>query len=273
MSGWIKLHRAIKDSSIFDNEKLLKVFIWCLIKATHKPHEQLVGRQKVPLNPGQFVTGRNKAGVELGMAASTAWDYLKILESNKSINIKSNNKFSIISIENWGLYQSDDENHDSKLDNKLDNKSTANQQQINTNKNDKNVKNDKEIYKDIVEYLNQKTNKNYKHTTKKTQTLIDARIKEGFTLEDFYKVIDNKVTTWTGTKWEKYLRPSTLFNGDKFEGYLNESGIKQQSTQSTQHKGNKFHNFEQQSSKYSADDLEEIARRKREHYFNKTKEE
>jgi len=218
--GWIKLHRCLKDKAIFDNEKLLKVFIWCLLKATHKPHEQLVGRQKVLLQPGQFITGRNKAAMELNMAPSTAWEYLKLLETNNTINIKSNNKFSIVTIVNWTLYQMDDEISDNKSNNKPDNKSTTNQQQIDTNKNDKNDKNNN-IYTPVIDYLNQKANKNFRATTKKTQSLINARIKEGFTLDDFKRVIDIKCNQWLGTEMEKYLRPETLF-GTKFESYLNE---------------------------------------------------
>lgn len=81
-------------------------------------------------------------------------------------------------------------------------------------------------YKDILSYLNEKTDKNFKHTTKKTQDLIKARTKEGFTKEDFYKVIDNKVTEWKNDpKMERYLRPDTLF-GTKFEGYLNQKAVK-----------------------------------------------
>ncbi|WP_171011444.1 hypothetical protein [Haloimpatiens lingqiaonensis] len=68
---------------------------------------QMVGRQSVPLEPGQFVTGRLKAGIELNMPPSTAWDYLKLLERSGTMNIKSNNKFSIVTIENWGKYQND----------------------------------------------------------------------------------------------------------------------------------------------------------------------
>ncbi|HEK8835319.1 TPA: conserved phage C-terminal domain-containing protein, partial [Clostridioides difficile] len=52
---------------------------------------------------------------------------------------------------------------------------------------------DKEIYKRIVDYLNKTADKSFKSTTKKTISLIDARLKEGFTEEEFYKVIDNKV--------------------------------------------------------------------------------
>lgn len=76
-------------------------------------------------------------------------------------------------------------------------------------------------YKPIIDYLNQKTGKNFKHTTNKTQIVIKARWNEGFEEDDFRRVIDNKVSEWKGTDMEKYLRPETLF-GTKFEGYLNQ---------------------------------------------------
>ncbi|MGU8698418.1 conserved phage C-terminal domain-containing protein [Clostridium perfringens] len=76
-------------------------------------------------------------------------------------------------------------------------------------------------YSRVIEYLNSKTGKSYKSTTRKTQSLIKARIDEGFNEEEFFKVIDNKVAEWKGTEYEKYLRPETLF-GNKFEGYLNQ---------------------------------------------------
>ncbi|MBO0385649.1 conserved phage C-terminal domain-containing protein [Staphylococcus haemolyticus] len=76
-------------------------------------------------------------------------------------------------------------------------------------------------YKDVINYLNQQTGKHYKSTTKKNQTVIRARTDEGFKLDDFKQVINNKVAEWKGTDMEKYLRPETLF-GTKFEGYLNQ---------------------------------------------------
>ena len=85
----------------------------------------------------------------------------------------------------------------------------------------------KEIYKekdftDIIDYLNNKTNSNYKYTGKKMLELIKARLNEGFTLEDFKRVIDNKVNSWgNDDKMVKFLRPETLFS-NKFESYLNE---------------------------------------------------
>lgn len=81
------------------------------------------------------------------------------------------------------------------------------------------------IYIDIVEYLNKKANKNYKHNSDKTRRFIDARLNEGFTLEDFKKVIDNKCRSWLNDeRMNQYLRPETLF-GTKFESYLNETPV------------------------------------------------
>lgn len=74
---------------------------------------------------------------------------------------------------------------------------------------------------DIVSYLNEKVGANYKPTTAKTKTLIKARIDEGFSVDDFKRVIDKKTSEWRDTDMAKYLRPETLF-GTKFESYLNQ---------------------------------------------------
>lgn len=89
---------------------------------------------------------------------------------------------------------------------------------------------DKEIYINIVSYLNQKAGTNYKPGTKKTHSCIHARIAEGFKEEDFKTVIDKKCAEWINTEWEKYLRPETLF-GTKFESYLNAKAITQKTKQ------------------------------------------
>lgn len=80
------------------------------------------------------------------------------------------------------------------------------------------------IIKEVIDFLNEKISTNYKSSSRKTITSINARIKEGFTLEDFKTVIEKKCKEWKGTDMEKYLRPETLF-GTKFESYLNQNII------------------------------------------------
>lgn len=75
---------------------------------------------------------------------------------------------------------------------------------------------------DVISYLNEKAKTNFRNGIKKTVSLIDARRKEGFTLEDFKTVIDKKTSQWLkDKKMSAFLRPETLF-GTKFESYLNE---------------------------------------------------
>lgn len=77
-------------------------------------------------------------------------------------------------------------------------------------------------YKIIIDYLNEKTGKNFKHTTKANRTHMHARFADGFTVEDFKRVIDRKAKEWKNDpKMQQYLRPETLF-GTKFESYLNQ---------------------------------------------------
>lgn len=77
---WIKLYRKILNSPIWENEKALKIWIWCLVKATHKERVQLVGQQEIKLKKGEFVFGRKKASEELKMTESTIYKYIKLLE-------------------------------------------------------------------------------------------------------------------------------------------------------------------------------------------------
>jgi uncharacterized phage protein (TIGR02220 family) len=78
-----------------------------------------------------------------------------------------------------------------------------------------------QIVSQVIEYLNEQAETQYRTSSTKTKTLIKARQSDGFTLDDFKKVIDNKVTEWKGSEMAKYIRPETLF-GTKFESYLNQ---------------------------------------------------
>lgn len=91
---------------IFENPKLLKIWSWCLLRARHEQGDFYFGRKKIFLKPGEFIFGRKRAAEELDMAPTTVWDYMKLLESDNSIDIKSTARFSIISITNWSYYQS-----------------------------------------------------------------------------------------------------------------------------------------------------------------------
>jgi ElaB/YqjD/DUF883 family membrane-anchored ribosome-binding protein len=168
MEGWIKLSRCLLDKPLFQNEKLLKIWIWCLLKATHKGYEQLIGLQKITLLQGQFIFGRKKAAEELSLPESTVWRLMQVLanKNNPSLEIETHTKYSIVNIINWSGYQLE---KDEKMDTcetsnnnglevvagqQVNNKWTTSEQQMDTNKNVKNVKNDKKnIYGEFGKVL------------------------------------------------------------------------------------------------------------------------
>ena len=98
-------------------------------------------------------------------------------------------------------------------------------QKVHTIKNEntktENNNNKLSICKEVISYLNLKAKKNFKVDTASHQKFIKARLKEGYALEDFKKVVDIMVAKWKGTEYEQYLQPQTLF-GNKMDNYLNQ---------------------------------------------------
>lgn len=99
------------------------------------------------------------------------------------------------------------------------------------------IKKDKEriknIYVEIIDYLNQKTGKRFSPKSKANQKLINGRIAEGRTLEDFKHVINVKCDEWLNDeKMQRYLRPGTLFRPSNFENYLNQQPMTKTKKQS-----------------------------------------
>ncbi len=76
-------------------------------------------------------------------------------------------------------------------------------------------------YQEIFQYFNSVSGSKYRGNNKAYRQSILARWREGHTLEDFKRVIDNMYNAWHGTEFEKYLTPDTLFRASKFEKYLN----------------------------------------------------
>jgi len=105
--GYVKLWRMSLESGLLQNAEAWQLMTWCLLRATHKSRKQVVGKQFVILEPGQFVFGRKKATQELRTSEQKIRTSLKLLESVDFLTIKSTNKYSVITVVNWGIYQQD----------------------------------------------------------------------------------------------------------------------------------------------------------------------
>lgn len=235
--GYILLARKIRKSPLWRSLKASHriVMIELLLQAQFKDGDVARNGEILHLKRGQIATSYQLLVNDIGDKNITVkvvrnainklvkYDFLAKDEAKTRAK-----KGLLLTIANYDVYQNTD-SYKGKVKGKDTDKEEAKQGQskgkegaINNNDNNVNNANNDIPYKDIVDYLNLKTSKNYKHSTNKTKSLITARWNEGFALDDFKKVIDNKTTEWLNdSKMSKYLRPETLF-GNKFEGYLNE---------------------------------------------------
>jgi hypothetical protein len=108
-NGCIFLSRSILNSKVFCNEKRLKVWIWCLLKANHKRRSVAVktgkGESVIEIKRGQFVFGRKSAARELEMPPSTIRNIIALLARWGNLVIKADSHYSIITIVNYDTYQ------------------------------------------------------------------------------------------------------------------------------------------------------------------------
>jgi hypothetical protein len=105
--GYIRLWRKALDDGWLQNPPLWSFWTWVLLKATHRTIAVRVGFQQVTLQPGQLIFGRQMAARELRLSEKTIRSCLEFLKKSGSLTIASTNKFSILTIVNWGLYQAD----------------------------------------------------------------------------------------------------------------------------------------------------------------------
>jgi predicted phage replisome organizer/uncharacterized phage protein (TIGR02220 family) len=236
---WIKI-----TTDVFDDEKIILIeslpdayaiiTVWFKLLC-------LAGKQN---NSGVFMMNNKLPYTDKMLATifrmkeSTVTMALQTFEQFEMIEIID----GVITIPNWDKHQSLDAYEKKKARDRLYQQERRSKQKLLVQKSsdkssdiavtEEDKEEDKDIDKEyisIVEHLNLKAGTNYKASSKKTKSLINARLQEGFTVEDFKTVIDKKCAEWMGTNMEMYLRPETLF-GTKFESYLNAKVTKKQPT-------------------------------------------
>jgi uncharacterized phage protein (TIGR02220 family) len=231
MEGWIKLHRKIANWQWASSPNHMTLFMQLLLRANHKKSKW----RKEDIAPGQVLTGRKQLMDWTGLSEMQVRKCLDDLESTSEIIRKRSAKYSIITIANWNTYQSD--NRETSV------QQPANNQQTTTSNNVNNINNEKnniincpeftghgdfeelpvsDLAKNILTALNSICFASFR-PSKATLRFINARIKDGYKLEDFVSVIKLKHGQWANNpEMAGFLRPSTLF-GTKFESYLQES--------------------------------------------------
>ena len=145
LNGFVKLHRKMVEWGWYSDCVVKDVFIHILMVATFRPTTYL-GHE---LKPGQAVIGRKKMAGELGFSEQQIRTALKKLESTGEITLKSTNRFTIATVENWSFYQCCDDDDNQQITNK---QPTSNQQATNKQPHLKNVKNVKNVKKSVCRH-------------------------------------------------------------------------------------------------------------------------
>lgn len=144
--GWIKIHRQFLDWEWYDDNNTKILFLHLLLKANHKPKKY----RGMELKAGSILTGRDLLSFQTGLSVMQIRTALTKLKSTNEITTKTSSQGSIIQIVNYTKYQI--------VTNELTKEQPASNQQVTTNKNVKNIKNNinerKEAFKIELEKFN-----------------------------------------------------------------------------------------------------------------------
>jgi DNA-binding transcriptional regulator YhcF (GntR family) len=131
-NGFIKLHRKLTQWGWYQDDVVKGLFIHCLLMASFKEFNWM-GRS---LNAGQFITSRKHLAEDLGFTEMQIRTAIKKLESTQEITTETTNRFTVITVNSWEYYQSNENEINQDINQQITNK----QPHLKNVKNDKNVK-------------------------------------------------------------------------------------------------------------------------------------
>ena len=218
MEGWISLHRKIMENPILNRSRVYSNFeawIWLLLKANHKDNKFMLGSELVKVEKGSMITSQKKLCRQFRWGNSKLRSFLKVLQKDKMILLKTNTQSTHITICNYDTYQ------DKQTANKLqtNRKQTANKLQTNTNNKENNVNNVNKIsfnQEHINKYGKKLLDAFYDYWTEKSSNGKKMRWEKEKVFE-----IDKRLITWSNNDydglWKKHKEDK--INADQEEYY------------------------------------------------------
>lgn len=210
MNGWIKLYRQLQDCPIWYGERFSKGQAWVdlLMLANHSDKKIMFNGEFITVQRGQYMTSMVKLSEKWKWNRKTVSSFLKLLENDNMITKVADNTKTLITIVNYGIYQSENENvgqlitqpngqptgqpFTQPIGQQRDNP-TGNP--LDTNKNDKNIKNEeeREERKEDKKEIEDKPKKKEPAVYYPNDELLDSAFKE-------FLVMRNKIKKPIATK-------------------------------------------------------------------------
>jgi hypothetical protein len=153
MQGWIKLHRTWLESETIQllNAEQQAITLQILLRANHKDGKWFDANRslEVEVKRGQLITSRSKIankwfGKDKSITEQKVRTTLKKLEKLGFLTIESTKTYTLINVVNYRVWQVEEEDTNQVDNQEATKKQPSINQEATTNKNVKNVKNDKE---------------------------------------------------------------------------------------------------------------------------------
>lgn len=171
-NGWIKTYRKLQEWEWYTDSHMVHLFIHLLLEANHRDRRW----RGITIKRGQVLTSRGKLSFETGISERTIRTCLKRLKATNEVTIQSTNRFTLITICNYGSYQVEENGGDQQSDQPSDQRPTSDRPATDqpSHKNVKNYKKNIEPkgslsetiptpkeepinYKNIINFFNQQT--------------------------------------------------------------------------------------------------------------------
>ncbi len=237
-SGWFACYRTDVQNLSWDECHLL----WLFTSRARYNGNQYCSELKRNLQPGEFFFGIREIAKSARVSPKTpeAW-VQKLVQWGTIRLVHRSRKGSIGIIIDKNRFLFNASMRSDPLSDPLSDQEPTNKEQVTNNKNTnihtppfvedpdpvqaKGTTGSTQCV-EVIGYLNMRANTHFRANCKSSSKFINARLKDGHTVEDLKAVIDTKVHDWqVGDPYRKFLRPETLFNETKFASYLNESKL------------------------------------------------
>jgi hypothetical protein len=195
-NSYIKIYRELLSWEWFNDSKMVHLFLYLLLSANHTSNKW----RGIDIQRGQLITGRNSITKSTGLTPMSVRTCIERLKSTNEITIKSTNKYSLITIVKYDVYQSFDKKTTNKTTNKVTNEQPANNQQTTTNNNDNNIIINK--YSPLIEkWLEYKKQRKESYVSQDSINLFEKKLME-YSNNDFEKakkIIEQSMgNNWAG---------------------------------------------------------------------------
>lgn len=234
--GHIKIHRSVRRHWIWDDAVKYKWWSDMVMEVNWKDAKVLIGMMLIDCKRGQCIRRLQGWATRWGVSKNRVKRFFDLLKKDQMIDTENINKTTRITICNYDHYQ--DNPNDNELDNESDDGTIVNPI-VDTNRRSKEeeeykeVKNNisKDIYVGFIKSFNEIKGSKYK-ATEKVKKQFNARMKEGFTVDQMLAALKNAMQSEYHIKNNlRFLTPEFFTRSDKIELYCNDSGEKNKKSQ------------------------------------------